>query len=495
MHSEKNNNRWFLGHALIHTWLNPVKATMKLAHTSLPKAWLFHMVMAVFTVATVTVLAIACTNFISVANGFWGTRGFSNDLQRLCGDIGSEFSKYPLECSIAIIASIAITESIFLGLALLVLPFAAERERFRDSFRHALRRTWLHTSAALPAALLICFLTIFAIDQHKCWKDRMYRDYKIAHPRPQNPGSSDTQSIKAYQKADSEYWTNRWRHVSKLTSPWYLAFAEELAGYAAVVISLWFLYTLFRGVTVNRNQNHVLHSLVCRECGYNLTGQPPDSRCPECGLPIAESISPLCITGSPWEHRRTIGVFKAYFQTAAECLRTPHHFSRKLVLTNPNKDALLFLLVSCAACFFIALAANIVSISMHSQFYYSKMRLFLSIPPLNAFSVAAVLFGFTCFVAVVVAFFLGLKEKRNILPGTAQTAAYCSVFLIPWMLIASLVNISIQRHSLDLRYVEYHLKLGRHSLEMFLSIAPSIIALIIYLILIIKASKGVRYAN
>ncbi len=496
MQPEKNNIKRSLRYALIHTWLKPEKATLKLSQVSLPRAWLFHLAMSVFTVAAVIVFAIACMNFIGVADGFGGIHGFSNDLVLLCSDIESEFSKYPLECLVAVIVILAITESIFLGISLLILPFAAGRERFRDSIRHALRRTWLHTSAALPAALLICFLTILAIDQHRSWKYRMARDYEIAHPPPQNPGASDMQTIKAYQEAYSKYSNDRLKYLNhQSTSPWYLAFAEELAGLAAIAVSLWFFYTLFKGATANRFQKQSSLPPACRECGYNLTGQPSDSRCPECGLPIAESISPLCITGSPWEHRRTIGVFKAYFQTATTCLRTPRDFSRKLVLTNPNKDALLFLIINCIACFFITFTANIMSLLTQTQYYYSKLNLCISEGPFTGSLIAGVLFGCTCVFAVIAAFLLGLKEKRNILPGTAQTAAYCSAFLIPWMLIVSLLIISIQRHSLDLRYLEYHLGFSRHSLEIFLSIAPNIIALIIYLVLIVKASKGVRYAN
>jgi hypothetical protein len=51
---------------------------------------------------------------------------------------------------------------------------------------------------------------------------------------------------------------------------------------------------------------------TCRNCGYSLKGIS-SQKCPECGLPIEwESLSASQL---PWEHRESIGWWRAYWQT------------------------------------------------------------------------------------------------------------------------------------------------------------------------------------
>jgi hypothetical protein len=70
--------------------------------------------------------------------------------------------------------------------------------------------------------------------------------------------------------------------------------------------------------------------LLCEGCGYTLNGLPEDSRCPECGKPIEESIGhgrlapPLERTAGPL---RRLGSF---FTTSASVLFRPTHFYRTL---------------------------------------------------------------------------------------------------------------------------------------------------------------------
>ena len=41
-------------------------------------------------------------------------------------------------------------------------------------------------------------------------------------------------------------------------------------------------------------------TLLCERCGYSLEGLPHTHTCPECGVPIRESL-PAQRTGSPWQ--------------------------------------------------------------------------------------------------------------------------------------------------------------------------------------------------
>lgn len=53
-------------------------------------------------------------------------------------------------------------------------------------------------------------------------------------------------------------------------------------------------------------------TLHCPRCGYDLRMLTSD-RCPECGLPLAQAQ--LARSNIPWEHRKTIGRFKAFWRT------------------------------------------------------------------------------------------------------------------------------------------------------------------------------------
>ena len=46
--------------------------------------------------------------------------------------------------------------------------------------------------------------------------------------------------------------------------------------------------------------------MTCAECGYNLHGLPPESRCPECGRPIAESVAAAPVVA--WRPHFRLGV-------------------------------------------------------------------------------------------------------------------------------------------------------------------------------------------
>ena len=68
----------------------------------------------------------------------------------------------------------------------------------------------------------------------------------------------------------------------------------------------------------------------CEECGYDLRHQPDDGRCPECGLAVAESLTPnLRRTGCAWENRRNP---IAWLASSWEALIRPRRFHGALKL-------------------------------------------------------------------------------------------------------------------------------------------------------------------
>ncbi|MEP0846576.1 MAG: hypothetical protein HRF50_07110 [Phycisphaerae bacterium] len=78
----------------------------------------------------------------------------------------------------------------------------------------------------------------------------------------------------------------------------------------------------------------------CGGCGYDLSHQPADGRCPECATPVIDSLSERRRPGSPWE---STGPGPApWLVTALMVLFSPRHFYRRLRLRTPIEPALRF---------------------------------------------------------------------------------------------------------------------------------------------------------
>jgi hypothetical protein len=76
--------------------------------------------------------------------------------------------------------------------------------------------------------------------------------------------------------------------------------------------------------------------LYCPECGYNLRGLT-SRRCPECGLVLdfIESDTPII----PWERRRELGRFRAYWQTVLMVMFRNKLFCRAAYRSVSYRDA------------------------------------------------------------------------------------------------------------------------------------------------------------
>jgi hypothetical protein len=71
--------------------------------------------------------------------------------------------------------------------------------------------------------------------------------------------------------------------------------------------------------------------VLCESCGYVLNGLPPDSRCPECGLPAGDS-DPALRHLTPWEQTDgdAFPSAGAFLSTSAAVLFRPSRFYRTL---------------------------------------------------------------------------------------------------------------------------------------------------------------------
>lgn len=101
--------------------------------------------------------------------------------------------------------------------------------------------------------------------------------------------------------------------------------------------------------------------ILCEGCGYTLNGLPEDSRCPECGKPIVESIgSGRRLTA--WDRKRSLG---AFLNTSASAILRPTRFYRALVTRASLESAKSFAAIYWAASSILFTVAAVA----HAQWY------------------------------------------------------------------------------------------------------------------------------
>jgi hypothetical protein len=105
--------------------------------------------------------------------------------------------------------------------------------------------------------------------------------------------------------------------------------------------------------------------LLCARCGYVLSGLPTDSRCPECGTPIAESDPVL--RGLPaWE--RHPGSVAAFLSTTAAVIFTAGHFFRLLATRVDRSYSRAFAMIH------LLLASMLFAVAGQSHLQYVEIR-------------------------------------------------------------------------------------------------------------------------
>ncbi|MEK6674709.1 MAG: hypothetical protein AABZ47_03535 [Planctomycetota bacterium] len=230
-----------------------------------------------------------------------------------------------------------------------------------------------------------------------------------------------------------------------------------------------------------------------------MSATPTESRCPECSLPVQNSLGPDVRPGSDWQNRKQLGLFRAWLATAAQALRYPSNFGRRLRLTPENPDHRRFLALHLLFVFFFAtfgMVVAFVSIEGWGALYREPFFIYVVAPAMGWISIAGITV-LTCLAATLAGVYYSLKAKRNLFPGAIQIACYQAPFVVAWIPVA-FINFGLIAYLSKIRYLEelaITLRLPAPALAFLAWIIPSVTFWLIFIALVFRGTSTMKYAN
>jgi hypothetical protein len=136
--------------------------------------------------------------------------------------------------------------------------------------------------------------------------------------------------------------------------------------------------------------------VLCEKCGYVLNGLPDDSRCPECGTPVSESVGTARLP-TPWDVSADPGPSRAkgFVRTCQTVILHPTRFYRTFATRGSLASARTF----AQANWWIAGLLFGMAGATHSMWYWSTYSA-MSMPPFSPAMIATWL-GFTLGLAIL----------------------------------------------------------------------------------------------
>jgi hypothetical protein len=485
---------WPARYALLTAWTRPATTTARMHRVSPSAAYAVHLV----SLAATVLVGVA----LGAIAGVWEHgRPLGAEFLRIVEELVTELIRQGGGGIIELGIAIVVIEGVFVVLALMIAPFGARDERFRSSLGHALRRTWLHTPH-IPVAILLAGLPMIYIQitESQC-RQVQFALYERINPPPVPPeDSNDRAAWRKYRAEYHRYSNASWTFVQN-HKPWWMSIgADDICGDIALAASVWFVWTLYRGVSAPRPVPPRTHEPLCRWCGYNLTALPPDARCPECGTQVERTLGEDAPRGAPWENRIRAGRLRAFSRTFMAGMRDPADLGRELTQRSARHHPLRFLAVNLAICG-LALGAAVAGEIYALRAIMPLSTLFeqdwLALLHMTLFVGA----WFTLLGLVIVGLAglaLGtvarIRVRRNLLPWAGQLVAYTSGYLTLWAITGSALMLAFTFRSEELNWLSHQYGISRGAIEVITLLTVHGLAALGYLIHIIRAARGIRYA-
>ncbi len=476
--------RWPAIAAIITAWLFPATTARKTAHVRLLTAWGVHL-LAALLVLVLIFFAGAWTIMLD-RNGL----AFDDAVKRLARVIWRDCRRYPEETA-AVVAFTALSIEIgYAVLALLIVAWGARAEKMRDSYRHALRWVWLHSANAAPVAVVMAFVIVTLNAASRNWREAN------RFVPPAMPPNATPSQVQAATNATQRHWASYYER-----RPWYVKYDDEVMGYAGFACATWVLWALLRGAGVARATPSIDRPPTCEFCGYNLTTAPMGARCPECGVPVMESLGPGVRPGAVWERRRRVGFARAWWRCAVDAVVRPTWFGRQIRLGQVGDHHRSFLAMHLPLLFVVGVVAVLASYAADTgRLPFGRRPLppdmLTSILPLAGYFTAATGLLFPILAAGVVAFGYQRSERRNLLGAAMQIAAYLSGYFVLWAVLSAAAALAFflqRQHSLN--GLADLLHWPADALAFFVWVFPTAMGAVAYMTLLSRGTAATRYAN
>ncbi len=485
----------------------PATTARRTNHVPLCNAYLLHFAAALFGVFVIVWIASWGDVPAPATLGSIGARFLAN-LNWLL----EQLAEQPKTTVLAVLGIALLIEVGFVGEAYLVMPWGACDEPLGASFRHALRRVWMQT----PHVVLIIALVGAVGLPLSRWDRAWGASYPIPVPSPDNlptlpvpPTGAPPESpawdnyqtaAQAYRQAWQDHWiaVRNWEHERRRAQAWYLRFNEAITVDAGFLSGLWFLWASLRSVGAPRVAPPIKRPPRCDACGYNLTTIPMESRCPECGEPVAASLGPNARPGTPWQ-RREVGRLTAWRQSWVQAARDPVRFGRTLRLTKPGVDHRRFLAVHLPLVFLIGAASPSLTfwaVEGRSPIP-DEIEFILIGGPIFGTACTAGVMAVSLLSAVAAALLYHFRDRRNLLAGAVQVVSYLVVYLVAWQVFGAVTGIG----AVSMGQAEWFRgfarasRMGPELLAFFFWFIPNLACGIVYWTLVRRAVSGTRYAN
>ncbi len=492
--------------SLVTAWVLPATTATRTQHLPLHRAFVAHLLAAALVPILVVILTVSANSYspfsISISK-------LSTQLLEVFGFLVLDLQRDPSGIILSLLGQGLAVEVGFLALAVLLMPWGARDERIGATYRHALRRVWLQSAHAIPIVLLVGSVAIALAGAERAW----WRENPSPTGSPKlpltpeltasDPGYAEAQ--REYEAARRQYQRQSLKHRQNIaawsrTVPWYLGSQGGMIASVALMASLWGLWALVRALGADRTVLPLVRAPTCEHCGYSLTGMPMESRCPECGEPVEESLGAGARSGTIWERRTEVGRLPAWWRCFLGTLFQPTRFARHLRLVSPENDyrsffALHLPLIFCfgAAGFLACILAAIANVML---FFSSEQFLMTTGVIYGSFSViAAVLL--TGLAALLGSAWHGFRGRRNLMPGAIQVACYLSGYLTLCYVFAAGSGTVVGTLYYYSFYVDWArvLQIDDVALAFLTWLVPNVLMLIVYFLLVLRGTAATRYAN
>lgn len=488
--TQPDEPRWPAVAALAAAWWLPATTARRTAHVGLLRAWGVHLLVILAALILIFLFAVAIS-VMKLDSGY--ARSFAQSAIYFAANIAQHCRRHPERVTVVVAFLGLALEGGYAVLALLVAPWGARDETVRESYLHALRWVWLHSSHALP--ILVIMLTVTALIENAA------REWRRAALRmtPSSPTAQPAPRAAVTTPSGSATMRRPWRLQPR---PWYRQYKDEILGYVGFACGTWALWALLRGAGARRRVAPAGRPPTCEMCGYNLTGAAPDGRCPECGAAVAESLGSGARPGALWERRTEVGLVRAWWRCAVDPVIRPSWFGRQVRLTPTNDSYRWFLAMHLPLIFVLgaaALAAGYVTATGWHPYRYEafpRELLFIGLP-LVGYLLAAAGLLLPIAAAGVVAPTCQQAGGRNLLGPAVQIAAYLSGYFVLWAAVSTGMGVVsgflLRERMLD--GLAELLQVPRGTIALMIWALPTATGVLLYLMLLSRGTTAARYAN